>query len=59
MQEQRLIREQHGVPRISETPAKTEEERQEELAKIEKYQALVDEIYAKVSFGLHYYTLSS
>lgn len=38
----------HGVPRIATTPLRTEEERQEELEKIKKYQALVDLIHSKI-----------
>ena len=43
-----LITLQHGVPRITTTPVKTEAERNEELLNISKYQSLVDLIYAKI-----------
>lgn len=49
--ERPLIAKQHGVPRIATTPVKTEAERDEELEKISKYQALVDLIHTKIEAG--------
>ena len=42
---------QHGVPRIAITPVKTKAERDEELEKITKYKALVDQIHTKLDSG--------
>ncbi|OBT75222.1 hypothetical protein VF21_06120 [Pseudogymnoascus sp. 05NY08] len=38
----------HGVPRIAAATVRTEQQRQDEVAKIEKYQALVDLIETKI-----------
>lgn len=51
--ERSLIATQHGVPRITTAPVKTEAERGEELEKITKYQALVDLIHTKLDSGEH------
>lgn len=51
--ERSLIATQHGVRRIAITPVKTEAERNEELEKITKYQALVDLIHSKLDLGEH------
>ncbi|KAL5345119.1 Rab geranylgeranyltransferase [Pseudogymnoascus australis] len=45
----------HGVPRIAATAVRTEQQRQDEIVKIEKYQALVDLIETKIQE--HEYTL--
>jgi hypothetical protein len=42
------LRRQHGVPRLATTEARTEEQRQDELVKIEKYHELERLIQSKV-----------
>lgn len=54
-----LIEIQHGVPRIAATAVRTEQQRQDEIVKIEKYQALVDLIETKVYCICPVYMLSA
>lgn len=52
-----LIEIQHGVPRIAAETVRTEQQRQDEIVKIEKYQALVELIETKVYWVYPVYTL--
>jgi hypothetical protein len=45
---------QHGVPRAAGTAVRTEDQRQEELQKIDKYLKLVDQVDTKVRSTLDY-----